>query len=461
MTSVFWVDTIGVGKVNSETQLKWSIGLATRNQLNFVKEVLSDWFGGLENVPNSIERSTLVEIVDSYDNVKFPAWITQNSERRLGRGVYNIGDVVTEARGQTVVTSPSTPKKTPSVSKNSPEMVVETTGHACGPVASVADLQRVKVADSSAAPGAYIPSRNKNYLEYGNFSFILQIIRSGEFFPVWVSGLSGGGKTMGIEQACAKLKREFVRVNITGETDEDTLLGGFRLLNGETVFQKGPVVEAMERGAILCLDEIDLGIPSRIMCLQPILEGNGVYLSKIGEYVKPQPGFQIFATANTKGRGSDMGSFIGTNVLNAAMMDRFCSGIVQDYPPTKQEINILQLYMKNNDIEIESPYVSALVEWANSSRKTYMDGASDEIITTRRLINLLRLFKILRKNSRKNTRKVLLDATKHIVANFPEESQSGFYKSLTVMMPDDANSQTGDDSDTSNNDKDPLDDFPF
>jgi len=167
-----------------------------------------------------------------------------------------------------------------------------------------------------------IPPVSDSYVPFGNYKDIKKIIQSGIFYPTFITGLSGNGKTFSVEQACATLKRELIRVNITIETDEDDLIGGFRLVNGATVWHNGPVIEALERGAILLLDEIDLA-SNKILCLQSVLEGNGLFLKKIGRFVRPTAGFNIFATANTKGKGSDDGRFIGTNVLNEAFLERF------------------------------------------------------------------------------------------------------------------------------------------
>lgn len=179
-----------------------------------------------------------------------------------------------------------------------------------------------------------IPPKDTNFVSFGNFSDVKKIISSGIFYPMFITGMSGNGKTFCVEQACAQLKRELIRVNITIETDEDDLIGGFRLINGETVWHNGPVIEALERGAVLLLDEIDLA-SNKIMCLQSILEGSGIFLKKIGRYVKPSNGFTIVATANTKGKGSDDGRFIGTNVLNEAFLERFALTFGQEYPSPK------------------------------------------------------------------------------------------------------------------------------
>ena len=232
-----------------------------------------------------------------------------------------------------------------------------------------------------------IPEKDDNFVQFGNFKDIKKIIESRIFYPTFITGLSGNGKTFSIEQACAKLNRELIRVNITIETDEDDLIGGFRLVNGETVWHNGPVVEALERGAVLLLDEIDLA-SNKILCLQSILEGKGVFLKKIGKMVQPKDGFNIFATANTKGKGSDDGRFIGTNVLNEAFLERFPVTFEQEYPSPAIESKILSRQCDNDD------FVSRLVDWADIIRKTFFDGGIEDIITTRRLVHIVKAYNI-------------------------------------------------------------------
>jgi MoxR-like ATPase len=237
-----------------------------------------------------------------------------------------------------------------------------------------------------------VPEKDKNYVAFGNFADVKRIIKSKLFYPVFITGLSGNGKTASVDQACAQLKRELIRVNITIETDEDDLIGGFRLVNGETVWHNGPVVEALERGAILLLDEIDLA-SNKILCLQSVLEGKGVFLKKIGRYVKPAAGFNVVATANTKGKGSDDGRFIGTNVLNEAFLERFPITLEQQYPSTTIEKKIL-LNVMNSIQSVDDEFADKLITWADTIRKTFFDGGVDEIITTRRLVHIVQAFSI-------------------------------------------------------------------
>ena len=232
-----------------------------------------------------------------------------------------------------------------------------------------------------------IPVKDDTFVSFGNFSDIKKIIKSGLFYPTFITGLSGNGKTFSVEQACAQLGRELIRVNITIETDEDDLVGGFRLVDGNTAWHNGPVIEALERGAVLLLDEIDLA-SNKILCLQSILEGKGVFLKKIGKWVKPADGFQVIATANTKGKGSDDGRFIGTNVLNEAFLERFPVTFEQEYPTVATEVKIL------NKLCDDENFCKRLADWADIIRKTFYDGGIEEIISTRRLVHIVKAYDI-------------------------------------------------------------------
>jgi len=232
-----------------------------------------------------------------------------------------------------------------------------------------------------------IPTKDDSFVSFGNFVDIKKIIKSRVFYPTFITGLSGNGKTFSVEQACAQLGRELIRVNITVETDEDDLIGGFRLVNGETVWHNGPVIEALQRGAILLLDEIDLA-SNKILCLQSILEGKGVFLKKIGKFITPAEGFQVFATANTKGKGSDDGRFIGTNVLNEAFLERFPVTFEQEYPTAATEQKILGKLCDDEN------FCKRLADWADIIRKTFYDGGIEEIISTRRLVHIVKAYSI-------------------------------------------------------------------
>ena len=260
-----------------------------------------------------------------------------------------------------------------------------------------------------------IPDKDPNYVPFGNFTDVKKIIQSSMFYPTFITGLSGNGKTLSVEQACAAVGRELIRVNITIETDEDDLIGGFRLVNGETVWHNGPVVEALERGSILLLDEVDLA-SNKILCLQSVLEGKGVFLKKIGQYVRRAPGFNVIATANTKGKGSDDGRFIGTNVLNEAFLERFALTFEQEYPTVKVEQKILEKASGSLGV-LDEDFCQNLANWADIIRKTFRDGGIDEIISTRRLVHIVRAFAIW--NDR-------LKAIKVCVNRFDEETKQSF-----------------------------------
>ena len=260
-----------------------------------------------------------------------------------------------------------------------------------------------------------IPEKDDTFVQFGNFKDIKKIISSRLFYPTFITGLSGNGKTFGVEQSCAQLGRELIRVNITIETDEDDLIGGFRLVNGETAWHNGPVVEALERGAILLLDEIDLA-SNKILCLQSILEGKGVFLKKIGRFVKPAPGFNVIATANTKGKGSDDGRFIGTNVLNEAFLERFPVTFEQEYPSVANEVKILEKVAKTLGVD-DSNFCKRLADWADIIRKTFYDGGIEEIISTRRLVHIIRAYSIFQDKAK---------AIQVCVNRFDDETKQSF-----------------------------------
>ena len=276
-----------------------------------------------------------------------------------------------------------------------------------------------KIEKTFNAPSAevrnLVPEQDDTFVKFGSFPDIKKIIQSKLFYPAFVTGLSGNGKTFSIEQACAQLKRELIRVNITIETDEDDLIGGFRLVNGETVWHNGPVIEALERGAILLLDEIDLA-SNKILCLQSVLEGNGLFLKKIGRYVEPREGFNIFATANTKGKGSDDGRFIGTNVLNEAFLERFPVTFEQSYPSVGNENKILLNIASTLGVK-DVEFCKRLVDWADIIRKTFYDGGIEEIISTRRLVHILNAYAIFNNKAK---------AIQTCINRFDDETKQSF-----------------------------------
>jgi hypothetical protein len=264
--------------------------------------------------------------------------------------------------------------------------------------------------EDMVVPTNLVPQKDSSFVPFGNFTDLKKILGSGIFYPVFITGMSGNGKTFSVEQTCAALNKELIRVNITIETDEDDLIGGFRLVDGSTVWHNGPVVEALERGAILLLDEVDLA-SNKILCLQSILEGKGVFLKKTGRYVRPAAGFNVIATANTKGKGSDDGRFIGTNVLNEAFLERFALTFEQEYPTPSIEAKILSKMCDDTE------FVSRLVDWADIIRKTFNDGGIDEIISTRRLVHIVTAYKIFGKR---------MKAIESCVNRFDDETKESF-----------------------------------
>lgn len=267
-----------------------------------------------------------------------------------------------------------------------------------------------------------VPSKFEGFVPWGHFNTIKQIVKSGMFYPVFTTGLSGNGKTLMVEQIHAELKKELIRVNITIETDEDDLLGGFRLVNGETKFVPGPVIDAMERGCTLLLDECDLG-SNKLMCLQPVLEGKGVYLKKVNKWVTPKQGFNVMATANTKGKGSEDGRFIGTNVLNEAFLERFAITIEQPYPAKSTEKKIVVGSMQKYG-NVDEKFADNLVTWAEVIRKTFYEGGVDEIISTRRLDHVVKAFSIFKDK---------MKAIELCVARFDDDTKASFMNLYTKI----------------------------
>ena len=260
-------------------------------------------------------------------------------------------------------------------------------------VSEARDVFENQIKNSAPIQQNLVPLKDDNFVKFGNFTDLKKILASRSFYPTFITGLSGNGKTYSVEQACAQLNRELIRVNITIETDEDDLIGGFRLVDGSTVWHNGPVTEALERGAVLLLDEIDLA-SNKILCLQSILEGTGVFLKKIGKFVRPAKGFTVVATANTKGKGSEDGRFIGTNILNEAFLERFPITFEQSYPSVSIETKIL------NKICSDKEFCKNLADWADIIRKTFFDGGIDEVISTRRLVHIIKAYKIFGKKEK-------------------------------------------------------------
>ena len=331
-------------------------------------------------------------------------WDLTDPENRVKRGTFSLdwgilGDTQKSPEGELVATA--------------------------SPVESVVPDTPKSPLGESVESVSFIPDVDATYVRFGHHRTIESIVKSDMFYPTFVTGLSGNGKTFMIEQVCAKLKKECIRVNLTIETDEDDLLGGFRLVNGETVFHKGPVVDAMERGAVLLLDEIDLA-SNKILCLQPVLEGKGVYLKKINQWVKPAKGFNVLATANTKGKGSETGAFVGTQILNEAFLERFAITIEQDYATPAVEKKILLGHMAEFD-KIDDEFATKLTFWADAIRKTYMDGGIDEIISTRRLVHIVKAYSIFDDR---------MKAIELCVNRFDEETKTTFIDTYTKFDED-------------------------
>ena len=280
----------------------------------------------------------------------------------------------------------------------------------------------VKGVESVSNDEVFVPNYDPTFVPWGNFTEIVKVLKSGMFYPTFVSGLSGNGKTFQIEQACAKLNREYVRVQISPETDEDDLIGGFRLIKGETVFQKGPVIKAMEAGAILLIDEIDRG-SNKLMALQGVLEGKPVLIKKTGEMVYPASGFNVIATANTKGRGSDDGRYSAANIIDEAFIERFVATIDQPYPPYKVERNIISKHMEYFKVD-DSEFVDKLVAWSSVIRKTYDAEGVDELISTRRLCHIVKAYSIFHDR---------LTAIGMCIARFETETREAFLDLYTKI----------------------------
>ena len=319
------------------------------------------------------------------NNLGWPSWFVR-SPYRVGRGQFKL-----PVEGESI---------TPIISKPKVEKPM---------------VEETAVVAYHNPTESLVPSKDPLYVPFGHFNDIYSIVKSGMYYPAFVTGLSGNGKTFMIEQACAKAKREFFRVNITVETDEDDLLGHYALIDGNTVWQDGPVVKAMERGAVLLLDEIDLA-SSKIMCLQPVLEGNGVFLKKVNRFVAPSKGFTVLATANTKGKGSEDGRFIGTNILNEAFLERFPITVEQEYPSMSVERKILDKVFASLDVEA-GDFSERLVTWADIIRKTFYEGGIDEIIATRRLVHIANAYAIF--GDRKK-------AIELCIARFDEDTKTSF-----------------------------------
>ena len=335
-----------------------------------------------------------------------PLWAV-TPENRVSRGLFNIPELDTE-NGFIVGLS------LPPIAQDEQNLLDS----------NMNDTTMQAVITHSQSHEQLIPDVNATYIPWGHYDEIAKIISSKKFAPVFVTGLSGNGKTTMIEQICAKQKRQLFRVNITELTDEDDLLGGMRLVNGNTVWQDGAVVKAMECGGVLLLDEVDLG-SHKIMCLQPVLEGKGVFLKKINKWIRPIEGFTILATANTKGKGSDDGRFVGTNILNEAFLDRFDFTYEQEYAPRGTEKRILIKKMEAFG-KRDNDFADALTRWSETIRKAFYEGAVSEIISTRRLEAIAKLYAVL---------EVRMVSIERALSRFDTETKTAFMNFYTKIDP--------------------------
>jgi hypothetical protein len=386
-------------------------------QIDFLKALKS---GGYKSPVSRQELATVCESTGLYACP--PSWITQDSGRFVERGLYTVPELDSVSAPKETVATPAPVQ----CSGNPVEEQVAQTPQGAVAVAPQMNTASLIMGMTGGERDNLVPNKFNGYVSWGHFKDVESVVRSRQFYPIFITGLSGNGKTLMVEQVCAKLKRECYRVNITKQTDEDDLLGGFRLINGNTVWQDGPVVSAMKSGGVLLLDEVDLA-SHNIMCLQPVLEGKGVFLKKIGQWITPSEGFTVFATANTKGKGSDDGRFIGTGVMNEAFLDRFPITMEQPYATPATEKKILV------KAGCEKDFAHHLTKWAEIIRKSFYEGAVDEIISTRRLVDIVNAFGIF---SDKNK------AIAFCLARFDDDTKEAF---LNLYSKVDADMQMGDD----------------
>jgi MoxR-like ATPase len=319
----------------------------------------------------SVLTRSQVETVAKSAGLNLPQWLTNDTAYRAGRGLYRLPNSSNDTPVAAVAEAPTV------------KVAVDETPAVKVKVAPAVPTAELNLAFMGGA--SLVPDRLPTYVPFGAHRDVSAVVKSRKFYPVYITGLSGNGKTTTVEQACAENTREFFRVNITPETSEDDLLGGFRLVNGETVWVDGPVIVAMKRGGILLLDEVDLGTV-KIMCLQPVLEGKPVFLKKTNTWVKPEKGFNVFLTGNTKGRGDDTGKFVGTNAMNEAFLDRVPETVEQDYPSEAVETKIVKGVLNYLGVSDQDDFAVTIVKWAQSIRKSYTEGAVEDVITTRRLV---------------------------------------------------------------------------
>ena len=370
----------------------------------------------------------LKEVASDFGMKYAPQWLVKNPANKVGKALFKL-----PALGEIVSVDASRLVQAAEQYEPAPIEVQETKQEAAYVVSSLT--------------GDIVPEKDPNFVSFGDYSSVKSIIASKKFYPIFITGLSGNGKTLGVTQACAEKKREMIRVNITIETDEDDLLGGYRLRDGQTVWQNGPVIEAMERGSVLLLDEIDLA-SNKIMCLQPILEGNGVFVKKINKFIKPKLGFTVVATANTKGKGSEDGQFIGTNVLNEAFLERFPITFEQSYPSVRIETKIISGMLETENVP-DTKFAENLVNWADIIRKTYNEGGVDEIISTRRLVHIAKAYSIFN-----NKLKAVEVCTNRFDTDTKESFMDLYTKIDSGVSPEDLIETTNDSSNDIEDDED-------
>ncbi len=405
---------------------------------NFVKLAQTEFGEG-----GVLSRSDVFKLSKETHNIGWPSWFLR-SPFKVGKGMFKLPSIDGVLENENVVSTAT------EISEKSNMVSLATNSTAAMKTEEVSMASNVIEFPKNVSE-SYVPSRVSEYVKFGHYNDVKTIKKSGKFYPVFITGLSGNGKTMMIEQVHAELKKELFRVNITIETDEDDLIGHYSLVDGKTVWQDGPVVLAMERGATLLLDEVDLA-SNKIMCLQPVLEGNPLLIKKEGRIVRPKEGFSVMATANTKGKGSEDGRFIGTNILNEAFLERFPITVEQEYPSVSVEKKIINKLMISLNC-LDEEYAGKLVDWADLIRKTFYDGGVDEIIATRRLVHIVQAFSIFKDR---------MKAIAMCVARFDDQTKETFmdlYSKLDdkVSMP----SEEGEDSESTEKEEENEDFRPF
>jgi hypothetical protein len=372
-----------------------------------------------EEYGDMVERADLLEAVDNGLIDRIPQWLTTSTELRAGRGIYRLPTWLLE-EAPAAKPKPKRKAKPKPVAAVAEPVAAEPV--AAEPVAAAKPTSFDNV--KTAADGhSFVPKQSTNYIPWGNSKSLKMVLESGKYMPVFITGLSGNGKTYMIEQEVARANRELFRVNINTATDEDDLLGGFRLVNGQTVWFDGPVIEAMKRGAVLLLDELDLGT-ERILCLQSVLEGKGVFIKKTNQWVEPAPGFTVVATGNTKGQGDDTNKFIGANVMNEAFLERFPVWLEQSYPTESVETRIVKRLFKSLGLTEDDKQIDTLIKFAQKTRKTYEAGGCDDLITTRRLCLIVELMPVFGKIEK---------AVEIACSRFCKESKRDFVKLFKAL----------------------------